>query len=56
MPKFTQEELEMLKQYVTDPESNVFAVRGLDGIIGPVYARYSSPRARLDRSESRDTR
>ncbi|TAN58234.1 hypothetical protein EPN15_01660 [Patescibacteria group bacterium] len=41
MQKFTQEELEILKQYVTDPESNVFAVRGLDGIIGPVYARYS---------------
>src|SRR3972149_587585 len=41
MSKFTQEELEVLKRYVTDPESNVFAVRGLDGIIGPVYARYS---------------
>jgi len=41
MSKFTQEELEVLKQYVTDPESNVFAVRGLDGIIGPAYARYS---------------
>jgi len=41
MSKFTQEELEALKQYVTDPECNVFAVRGLDGIIGPVYARYS---------------
>lgn len=41
MPKFTQEELEILKQYVTDPESNVFAVKGLAGIIGPVYARYS---------------
>ena len=41
MSKFTQEELEILKQYVTDPESNVFAVKGLAGIIGPVYARYS---------------
>src|SRR3990170_6803700 len=41
MSKFTQEELEVLKQYVTDPESNVFAVRGLDGIIGQAYARYS---------------
>lgn len=41
MPKFTPEELEVLKQYVTHPESNVFAVKGLTGIIGPAYARYS---------------
>lgn len=41
MSRFTQEELETLKRYVTDPESNVFAVKGLTGIVGPAYARYS---------------
>ncbi|MCR4323248.1 MAG: FAD-dependent thymidylate synthase [Candidatus Azambacteria bacterium] len=41
MPKFTPEELAVLRQYVTNPESNVFAVKGLTGIIGPAYARYS---------------
>ncbi|OGD31507.1 hypothetical protein A3C91_01340 [Candidatus Azambacteria bacterium RIFCSPHIGHO2_02_FULL_52_12] len=39
--RFTQEELTILKHYVTDPESNVFAVKGLTGIVGPAYARYS---------------
>lgn len=33
MSKFTQEELEILNQYVIDPEFNVFAVKGLAGII-----------------------
>lgn len=41
MSRFTQEELDILKQYVTDPESNVFAVKGLTGIVGPAFARYS---------------
>lgn len=41
MSRFTQEELAVLKQYVTHPESNVFAVKGLTGIVGPAYARYS---------------
>lgn len=41
MSKFTPQDLEILKQYVTDPEYNVFAVKGLDGIVGPAYARYS---------------
>jgi len=39
--RFTQEELDILKQYVTDPESNIFAVKGLTGIVGPAFARYS---------------
>lgn len=39
--RFTQEELIILKQYVTDPESHVFAVKGLTGIVGPAFARYS---------------
>ncbi len=41
MPQFTEEELETLKQYVTNPEGTIFAVHGLSGIIGPAYARYS---------------
>lgn len=41
MARFTPEELEVLKQYVTDPESNIFAVKGLSGIVGPAFARYS---------------
>lgn len=41
MPRFTPEELATLKQYVSDPESNIFAIKGLTGIIGPAYARYS---------------
>lgn len=41
MARFTQEELEILKQYVTHPESHVFAVKGLTGIVGPAFARYS---------------
>ncbi len=38
---FSEEDLAILKRYVTDPESNVFAVKGLTGIVGPAYARYS---------------
>ncbi|HLC99652.1 MAG TPA: FAD-dependent thymidylate synthase [Patescibacteria group bacterium] len=41
MARFTLEELEVLKKYVTNPESNVFAVKGLPGIVGPAFARYS---------------
>src|SRR3989338_7617827 len=41
MSRFTEEELQILKQYVTDPESHVFAVKGLTGIVGPAFARYS---------------
>ena len=41
MPNFTEEERKRLAPYVTDTESDVFAVRGLDGIVGAVYARYS---------------
>jgi len=41
MIRFTASELATLKQYITDPESNVFAVKGLTGIVGPAYARYS---------------
>ncbi|MBN1585600.1 FAD-dependent thymidylate synthase [Candidatus Uhrbacteria bacterium] len=41
MPKFTDEERKRLEPYVTDTESDVFAVRGLDGVVGAVFARYS---------------
>lgn len=41
MSKFTSEEIQLLKKYVTDPEGNVFCVTNLEGIVGAVYARYS---------------
>ncbi|MBI4458090.1 FAD-dependent thymidylate synthase [Candidatus Uhrbacteria bacterium] len=41
MPRFTPEEVQLLSQYVTDTESDVFAVKNLAGIVGAVYARYS---------------
>jgi thymidylate synthase ThyX len=41
MPKFTDEERALLEQYVTSVDSNVFAIKGLPGIVGSVFARYS---------------
>lgn len=41
MPNFKPEEKDLLAKYVTDTEGDVFAVKGLDGIVGAVYARYS---------------
>jgi len=41
MPKFTDEERQLLEQYVTNVDSNVFAITGLPGIVGSVFARYS---------------
>ncbi|MBI5221037.1 MAG: FAD-dependent thymidylate synthase [Candidatus Liptonbacteria bacterium] len=38
---FTPEEKKLLEQYVTSAEANVFAVRGLSGVVGAAYARYS---------------
>ncbi len=38
---FTDEEKEILKSYVTSTEANVFAVKGMEGMVGAVYARYS---------------
>jgi thymidylate synthase ThyX len=37
----TNEERELLSKYVTDPDSNIFAITGLPGIVGSVFARYS---------------
>jgi len=41
MPSFTPEERAKLDPYVTDTESDIFAVKNLEGIVGAVYARYS---------------
>ncbi|HEX3095937.1 MAG TPA: FAD-dependent thymidylate synthase, partial [Patescibacteria group bacterium] len=41
MEKFSESDKELLKQYVTSTEDNVFAITGLHGIVGPAYARYS---------------
>ena len=38
---FSAAEKAKLEPYVTDTEGDVFAVKGLDGIVGAVYARYS---------------
>lgn len=44
MSKFTPEEIEILKTYVTNPEGNVFAITNMDGLVGAIYARYSRAR------------
>lgn len=41
MPDFSPDEIELLKQYVTDPTGNVFAVKNMPGLVGAAYARYS---------------
>ncbi|OIO51696.1 MAG: hypothetical protein AUJ19_03965 [Parcubacteria group bacterium CG1_02_58_44] len=41
MPKFTLEERAMLKRYVSSATDGVFAVTGLAGLTGAIYARYS---------------
>ncbi|WKZ29010.1 MAG: FAD-dependent thymidylate synthase [Patescibacteria group bacterium] len=41
MPKFSDEEKALLAPYVTSTEDDIFAVKGLDGMTGAVYARYS---------------
>jgi thymidylate synthase ThyX len=41
MTKFSDEERQLLEQYVTSVDSNVFAIKGLPGIVGSVFARYS---------------
>lgn len=41
MPNFTPEERAKLEPYVTNLDGDVFAVKGLAGITGAVYARYS---------------
>jgi thymidylate synthase ThyX len=38
---FTPEEKALLSKYVTSTESNVYAVKGMEGMVGAAYARYS---------------
>jgi thymidylate synthase ThyX len=41
MPQFTEQEKELLSNYVTSTDKDVFALKNLPGIAGAVYARYS---------------
>ncbi|MDF2379545.1 MAG: FAD-dependent thymidylate synthase [Candidatus Gracilibacteria bacterium] len=41
MTQFTPEERTLLEKYVTSVDDNVFAIKGLPGIVGSVFARYS---------------
>ena len=41
MTNFTPEQRSKLEPFVTDTESDIFAVKNLEGIVGAVYARYS---------------
>jgi len=38
---FSEEEKKLLDSYVTSTDANVFAVRGMQGMVGAAYARYS---------------
>jgi thymidylate synthase ThyX len=38
---FTPEEKEILNKYVTSTDANIFAIRGMNGMAGAAYARYS---------------
>ena len=41
---FTPEEKEILKKYVTSAEADIFAIKGMEGMVGAAYARYSRAR------------
>jgi thymidylate synthase ThyX len=41
MAKFTDDEKKLLEPYVTEAEGNIFCIKNLPGMTGPVYARYS---------------
>ncbi|MEK7093750.1 MAG: hypothetical protein AAB903_00230, partial [Patescibacteria group bacterium] len=38
---FTPEEEELLERYVTSAKTPIFAIHGLSGMVGAIYARYS---------------
>ncbi len=38
---FTDEEKSILKKYVSSPDANIFSVKGMEGMVGAAYARYS---------------
>lgn len=44
MNDFTEAEKKILKNYVTDTEGDIYAIKNLSGIVGAVYARYSRAR------------
>lgn len=41
MSQFTDEERKLLEKYVTNVDSNIFAIKDLQGIVGSAFARYS---------------
>ncbi len=41
MANFSDDERQLLEKYVTNVDSNIFAIKGLPGIVGSVFARYS---------------
>ena len=40
-PMFTEQEKQILKKYVTSTEADIFAIKGMEGMVGAAYARYS---------------
>jgi thymidylate synthase ThyX len=38
---FTDQEKQILKKYVTSTEAEIFAIKGMEGMVGAAYARYS---------------
>ncbi len=44
MSKFSEEERKLLERFVSSCESDIFAVRNMNGLAGAVYARYSRAR------------
>ncbi len=38
---FTEDEKKILSQYVTSSDANIFAIKGMNGMAGAAYARYS---------------
>lgn len=44
MASFSPAEQALLTQYVTDPVGDVFCVKGMPGLVGAAYARYSRAR------------
>ncbi len=41
MSKFSEQERQLLSKYVTNVDGDIFAITGLPGIVGSVFARYS---------------
>ena len=41
---FTPDEKKLLQDYVTSADEDVFAIKGMEGMVGAAYARYSRAR------------